>query len=80
MDDEYIEEENMADVSAVYEDVEAWVKSVYGGDDENNAGRIEGRNQSRGKGVVQQQSIHFQDDQQQAEEDEAFLDAILQDS
>ena len=80
VDDEYIEEENMADVSAVYEDVEAWVKSVYGGDDENNAGRIEGRNQSRGKGVVQQQSIHFQDDQQQAEEDEAFLDAILQDS
>ena len=65
---------NISDVSAVYEDVEAWVKSVYRVDDEKNATNIQLMTVGRSADYVENT------DKQQAEEDEAFLDAILKDS
>ena len=98
-----------ADVSAVYEDVEAWVKSVYGGkklskkanpagiftgenaaNRENssasgNNGRSNISNNNYAKNAMfQQQGLrgcharHEDTHHQQAADDQAFLDAILQ--
>lgn len=85
-------EGNMADMSAVFEDVEEWVKSVYGGDensDVRHGGGGEGSLQRQQKNQFISQDQHEEEnedwqqmpnDRQQAEEDEAFLDAILQES
>ena len=66
-------EGDMADVSAVYEDVEAWVKSVYGSDDEN----VEKMHPTTATNFSEGHYFEQSDDRQQAEEDDAFLDAIM---
>ena len=75
----------------MYEDVEAWVKSVYGGNkqiaDENapSEGNVTGISDSFIRKAETEHAsraclpLEHQDAlQQQAAEDEAFLDAILQ--
>jgi hypothetical protein len=73
------EEGEMADMSAVFEDVEEWVKSVYrgGGESDENLGV---RRCGVGASREQEEQEEENEDWQQAEDDEAFLDAILQDS
>jgi hypothetical protein len=75
-DEEHGFEDDIADVSAVYEDVEAWVKSVYGGGDDENALSV---HSVSGRTAIPSKEIYHENNerQQQAEDDEAFLDAIL---